>query len=1774
MSQSQSQSQSQGRGRRGAALILVVIALVALLVIATPFAVSMRLQERTSKGFAAEARAEMAARAARELAVQTLAAGHEDAERLRAAAAAQLASSGEDVDDAAELAVVLQDLGGATAFRVGDPKGTILAAEVRDEQGKLNLNSASELAIGNLLGSTELLVDVGPATQELVVADGSVFFSDEDPKTYDGIVKVDNELIVYRHIVRSPQGGDRIVGIERGAFLSTPDPTDYLHRQGAIIYDGRAEKVSWHPFWVSLGEYRPFRTVSALREIAEWELVEKRAAELLTRGITIDLLRRYGVGGDQIASVGLDSAAERRSAPAPEAPKPEGKESAEEKEKREKEEAGRKAAEEAEAEAREAAAKEVGLDGDDEMLKRPGIRGDVRRLGRLLRSNDPKAEERLKVESARLKERIEQLRAHERRYLPQAFEAVARLREARDMEAIGAQELERLRDYLTVYSSRHGDWIGNALILNRIDPDPDDRVTAIDARDVALEAVRGAAFRIDGPGGTVEYRRVGGVNRQNGTLNVFPPLTGAYDGETARAWVAPPHPVNVNTAPVRVLEALLAGLDIRGDQRAGVTPAEARAVAARLVAASPLAGPSDLAGALAAALGAGEIEAEDAVAIFLNATDPTYPQLQRRTAPFAYRSGNVATIVATGIVNDKAGNELARRSFREVVSVAPAREATLHLDSQQDLVGRLTPWWWQQRQQVPILLPARRSFLVSSFPVSLETIQPQISTLLAFPSRSHEPDEGHFELATGEVPDLPRNSQSGYVEHFRSELEGTDLGRGPHTISPSVLPTTDDLGIWPGTAGPNKNLGPAFFQAWFKPASEGGRRYFIDMGDGDLTERIVCFYDPQTEELVLRVADAALPTPDEPWLTPAEVRAPVGRLRRDVWYHVAATWRGSKANDIALFLDGLPVGRQTDVAYLGGAVDAQATSIPLESGGGQLFPGAPPPGTGFRFQSFAVQVGEEVIECVGRNGDSLQVLDLRDPAQMQQLAQQGRPIPPPTGRGARGSRARPHDARTPVQVWGYTNFLLVDPTGTIGPSKVHRGGATLVQPVPARTPTILLNAGTPGSTVAPGATSIPTFGSPAAAGFPQQGFILIEHELVFYRGLGGTSFENCIRWVLGPLPPGSPIALDERVPPSVQPPPLGPGPQPLHYYGFEHIQLASVQVNDDTDYPDRWWIQLDGEWFWYWKPSSEPLLAGRPDAALFRNFLMTCPPAAQIIPGNGNTAQGSYPPQAPTGSYGTADGGVNDNGAKWQELTDLYLQANAPQWARHYHLHLAMDWARGLRGTRASIADHGAGLPVIPVHVYSRPYSGGGDEVTLFDGQALAPYKWVMRFRHTDEYTVRGVNARVLLGAFTDFIPPRGAAPAAPVGPYDPLQGARVVKRPSGRLPLDLPPDVVVGARRTPGSLGTTEPTGVVDGRLDEVKLAEDEGSAGLPYAREGQIVLGRQPLPETWPWTTGATYFHQASRGARAFAGPLGASTAGVLIAQPYRRFGQGVNQGGVLLWLDGEVLACGFFQGDSLGQMKRGALGTAAVGHSSEAPLYPLPFPPIVRLAGGLGGPRGEVVPATGVQPGGDHIPERGYLALDAGNGQGIIEILPYEDRQQNNFVRPVDDRRRGAFRGSFGTARDQPLVTGDLAVCLPFRHFERYEPQLDSPQACHFQATFGPVGGAFFRQVEWDEEMPPDGDHEVLVYARVDGTPPWDTAPRGQVGVPGGLFKFDDPRPARVPNALDFAGRTIELRVHMPVKVGSYSRGTWKSSPKLKALRVTYLEPVRVLERTELP
>lgn len=232
------------------ALIVVVLMLAAMAAVGVPFLLSSGLERRESRLFAARARARHAAEGALARALWCLTRTSEAAER---AGYYGQPWDTPDWDTLAELKVTfafsrppqLKDEKKPPPWRAAledssifhNPRGEIWTAKVEDEQGKINVNSASPALLGNLLGSAILAApvpsnDLAPVIQ---VGDTYYFPADDDDKTIDGFVRIGREILAYTSKTETT-----LEGVTRAQFGTEADN----HGAGALVCDARGWAVS------------------------------------------------------------------------------------------------------------------------------------------------------------------------------------------------------------------------------------------------------------------------------------------------------------------------------------------------------------------------------------------------------------------------------------------------------------------------------------------------------------------------------------------------------------------------------------------------------------------------------------------------------------------------------------------------------------------------------------------------------------------------------------------------------------------------------------------------------------------------------------------------------------------------------------------------------------------------------------------------------------------------------------------------------------------------------------------------------------------------------------------------------------------------------------------------------------------------------------------------------------------------------------------------------------------------------------------------------------------------------------------------------------------------------------------------------------------------------------------------------------------------------------------------------------------------------------------
>jgi hypothetical protein len=134
------------RRERGLALILVMTVVMALAIIATPFVLSMILQERTGTAARYLSQADYGADGAKNYAIWRLMPSLDPLERRNP----QGLSSSYTYDTEQEFDVHLDEDPLKSKLKVADPKGSIWGITVQDEQGKLNTKTCNVSALQNL----------------------------------------------------------------------------------------------------------------------------------------------------------------------------------------------------------------------------------------------------------------------------------------------------------------------------------------------------------------------------------------------------------------------------------------------------------------------------------------------------------------------------------------------------------------------------------------------------------------------------------------------------------------------------------------------------------------------------------------------------------------------------------------------------------------------------------------------------------------------------------------------------------------------------------------------------------------------------------------------------------------------------------------------------------------------------------------------------------------------------------------------------------------------------------------------------------------------------------------------------------------------------------------------------------------------------------------------------------------------------------------------------------------------------------------------------------------------------------------------------------------------------------------------------------------------------------------------------------------------------------------------------------------------------------------
>jgi hypothetical protein len=216
--------------------------------------------------------------------------------------------------------------------------------------------------------------------------------------------------------------------------------------------------------------------------------------------------------------------------------------------------------------------------------------------------------------------------------------------------------------------------------------------------------------------------------------------------------------------------------------------------------------------------------------------------------------------------------------------------------------------------------------------------------------------------------------------------------------------------------------------------------------------------------------------------------------------------------------------------------------------------------------------------------------------------------------------------------------------------------------------------------------------------------------------------------------------------------------------------------------------------------------------------------------------------------------------------------------------------------------------------------------------------------------------------------------------------------------------------------------------------------------------------------------------------------------------------------------------------------------------------------------------------------HFPPSGYLLIDAMRPGEPFEVIAYKGiRGRNLFERPRDESGKGILRQSFGSPM-RPIGQGFIAHALPFRHFDRYEPEVESEDLACFQKSFR-LPGASWKRISWRERRTKSGKErlaDVVVAARFDDAADWSEKPANEGK---GLYVFEGGESAsRGDNPsfdLDVVADQLDLRIYFRYRPGCFQRAgagsdfwrdDWKETPVLDSLTIEYEKAGRILRHEE--
>ncbi|HRU50879.1 MAG TPA: hypothetical protein P5543_01645 [Planctomycetota bacterium] len=223
----------------------------------------------------------------------------------------------------------------------------------------------------------------------------------------------------------------------------------------------------------------------------------------------------------------------------------------------------------------------------------------------------------------------------------------------------------------------------------------------------------------------------------------------------------------------------------------------------------------------------------------------------------------------------------------------------------------------------------------------------------------------------------------------------------------------------------------------------------------------------------------------------------------------------------------------------------------------------------------------------------------------------------------------------------------------------------------------------------------------------------------------------------------------------------------------------------------------------------------------------------------------------------------------------------------------------------------------------------------------------------------------------------------------------------------------------------------------------------------------------------------------------------------------------------------------------------GSEQHNHAQGSPVYPIFYMPVSNLKTKLLSDEDQVHINNAID-----FPMEGHVMIDD-------EIIGYHHRDTDFLKMPKNYENKGAFRGAFGTT---PVQHSLDAIIYPFitKYYNRYSPRTESGEGAFFYCA-KTARQSYWKTIQW-EQVFQNKDVPIVIQARLDGKPSWNTIPTNK---PGGIYLFTSGDKTVSTYPIQAFGDTLELRIHFPYEHSAYTSGYWKERNIVKNIYVEYIQ-----------